>query len=663
MAHLPAVLPAYGSRNFYMMTTFFKDGRASHSLYGRFGLAIVLVLLLTGISFLTRLAFLVYSWADVAASFGNLLGIFFLGLFFDLINSAYFVIPVMLYLWLIPQRVYGQRWHRVVLMVLLTFFTFLLLFNAVAEWFFWEEFNTRFNFIAVDYLVYTNEVLGNIQQSYPIGAIVGVLVVVCGLILWPLWSIVKRLPAGAPVGFKKRSAVFAAYAVLPVLFFFSVNSKYHQFSSNAFVNELAGNGMYELFAAYLNNELNYDQFYATIAQDRAFAELREMIKTPEATFVTNDPFDIRRRIAHTGAEKKLNVVMISVESLSGEFLTAFGSPVNITPFLDSLAQHSLFFTNLYATGTRTVRGLEALSLCVPPTPGQSIVRRPHNENLFSLGKVFEAKGYESKYIYGGYGYFDNMNYFFANNGYTVVDRSELADTEIDYENIWGVADENLFTLALREIDKTVKNNMPAFAHIMTTSNHRPYTYPEGRIDIPSHTGREGAVKYTDYAIGDFIKRARHKPWFDSTIFVIVADHCASSAGKTELPINKYHIPLLIYSPANIAPAKMERLMSQIDLGPTLLGLLNFSYESKFYGYDIFELEPGRERVFISTYQNLGFIRDSKMVVLSPQRKQETFTITFGSDSVTRAPDDKVLAAQAISWYQAASYAFREGLMK
>ncbi|MBL0745258.1 LTA synthase family protein [Chryseolinea lacunae] len=646
-----------------MITTFFKDGRASKYLYGRFGLAIVLVLLLVSISFLTRLVFLMYSWPDVAASFGNLLGIFFLGLFFDLINSAYFVIPVMLYLWLIPQRVYGKRWHRVVLMVLLTFFTFLLLFNAVAEWFFWEEFNTRFNFIAVDYLVYTNEVLGNIQQSYPIGAIVGALVVVCGLILYPLWHIVKRLPAAEPVRFRKRSTVFLAYAVLPVLFFFSVNSKYHQFSSNAFVNELAGNGMYELFAAYLNNELNYDQFYATIPQDKAFAELRDMIKTPEATFVTNDPFDIRRRIVHTGEEKKLNVVMISVESLSGEFLTAFGSTVNITPFMDSLAQHSLFFTNLYATGTRTVRGLEALSLCVPPTPGQSIVRRPHNENLFSLGKVFEEKGYESKYIYGGYGYFDNMNYFFANNGYTVVDRSELADTEIDYENIWGVADENLFTLALREIDKTVKSNTPAFAHIMTTSNHRPYTYPEGRIDIPSHTGREGAVKYTDYAIGDFIKRARHKPWFDSTIFVVVADHCASSAGKTELPINKYHIPLLIYSPANIAPAKMERLMSQIDLGPTLLGLLNFSYESKFYGYDIFQLEPGRERVFISTYQNLGFIRDSKMVVLSPQRKQETFNITFGSDSVTRTNDDKALAAQAISWYQAASYAFREGLMK
>ncbi|SHG61988.1 Phosphoglycerol transferase MdoB [Chryseolinea serpens] len=646
-----------------MAITNLKEGALTRHLHGRFGTALLLVSLLVGISLLTRIVFLIYSFSNVDVSVGNLLGIFLFGFFYDLVNAAYFIIPMMLYLWLAPQRIYGKRWHGVVLIVLVTLFTFLLLFNAVAEWFFWEEFNTRYNFIAVDYLVYTNEVLGNIQQSYPIAWIVTGLVVLCALIVVPLARFVKRLPAGEPMRFKKRSVVFLGYAVLPVLLYFTVNSKYHQFSNNAYVNELSGNGMYELFAAYLNNELSYDQFYKTMSQETGFRDVREMIRTPEATFVNDHPEDISRRIAHTGDEKHLNVVLISVESLSGEFMNAFGSTLNITPFLDSLAQHSLFFTNLYATGTRTVRGLEALSLCVPPTPGQSIVRRPNNENLFSLGRVFAEKGYETKYIYGGYGYFDNMNYFFANNGYKVVDREELADNEIDYENIWGVADENLFTLAMREIDKTVQNNKPVFAHVMTTSNHRPYTYPEGRIDIPSHTGREGAVKYTDYAIGDFIRKARKKPWFDSTVFVIVADHCASSAGKSELPINKYHIPLLVYSPANIPPAKMERMMSQIDLGPTLLGLLNFSYVSKFYGYDIFQLEPGRERVFISTYQNLGFIHDNKMIVLSPQRKLETFNVTLGSDKLTPTAEDKALEEQAIAWYQTASYAFKNGLMK
>jgi len=198
---------------------------------------------------------------------------------------------------------------------------------------------------------------------------------------------------------------------------------------------------------------------------------------------------------------------------------------------------------------------------------------------------------------------------------------------------------------------------------MTTSNHRPYTYPEGRIDIPSHTSREGAVKYTDYAIGKFMRECRRKPWFDSTVFVIVADHCARSAGKTELPVNMYHIPLWIYSPANIQPAKVDRLMSQIDLGPTLLGLLNFSYKSKFFGYDIFKLEKGRERVFISTYQNIGYIKDDKLVILYPQKKVETFRINFDNGAAQHVANDNKMIDEAISWYQVASYEFKHGIYK
>lgn len=256
-----------------------------------------------------------------------------------------------------------------------------------------------------------------------------------------------------------------------------------------------------------------------------------------------------------------------------------------------------------------------------------------------------------------------MGYFFANNKYTVVDRTSIVKKDIDYENIWGVADENLFTLSLKEIDKTVKSGKPAFAHIMTTSNHRPFTYPEGRVNIPSHTSREGAVKYTDYAIGKFIREARRKSWFKNTLFVIVADHCASSAGKADLPVNKYKIPLLIYAPDFIKPAKMERLMSQIDLGPTILGLLNFSYTSKFFGYDIFKLEAGRERAFVSTYQSLGYIRKDTLIILRPQRIANTFIPDFKDGSEKASLTNKHLTTEAITWYQTASYQFKNKLMK
>ena len=183
--------------------------------------------------------------------------------------------------------------------------------------------------------------------------------------------------------------------------------------------------------------------------------------------------------------------LLSIESMGAEFLGAYGDPHGLTPHMDALARESLWFSNVYATGNRTVRGLEALALALPPTPGQSIVRRPHNEILFSLGSVFEDYGYGVMFAYGGYGYFDNMNAFFDANDYRSIDRRSIPAQDIEFENIWGVADEHLYDHVLREIDreKAAQPRRPVFVHIMTTSNHRPFTYPPGRIDIPSGTGR------------------------------------------------------------------------------------------------------------------------------------------------------------------------------
>lgn len=626
----------------------------------RRGLVLLLGLLLVIISATTRILLTTRAFSEVDFSFLNDLEIVFIGLFYDAVNAVYFSLPFVLYLWLMPNRVYSKAWHVYVLYGWFYILVFILLFNAVAEWLFWDEFSTRFNFIAVDYLIYTTEVVGNITQSYPIEWIIFAIAVLAVLIISKVKPWIKSSSEDY-TPFKARTKYLAIYGVVFMLLLFTVTSKYHHFSKNVFVNELSGNGMYELFAAHRNNELDYDRFYKGVDIPDAFSLVRANLKTPGTEFVSRNPYSITRKIQSPGREKKLNVVLISVESLSAEFLGRWGNKDRITPFLDSLSEHSLLFTNLYATGTRTVRGLEALSLCVPPTPGQSIIRRPENESLFSLGKVFNDKGYISQFIYGGYSYFDNMGYFFKNNSYTLIDRSALTSEEIDYENVWGVADENLFELALREIDAQATHRR-VFSHIMTTSNHRPYTYPEGRIDIPSQTSREGAVKYSDYSIGKFIREASRKPWFNNTIFVIVADHCASSAGKTELPVNKYHIPMLIYSPGNIAPGTMDRLMSQIDIGPTLLGLLNFSYVSDFFGYDMNKLEPGKERAFISTYQSLGYIHDGELVILSPQSKTETFRLSENNERLTPIVNEHIVR-EAISWYQAASYSFKNGFMK
>lgn len=599
-------------------------------------------LILTGGSLLTRISLLISSASSFDWSFFNLLKIFSIGLFFDLAVAFYAFIPLVIYLWLVPFKWYRHRLNLILLSIYFFVVILTLSFNVVSEWVFWQEFSVRYNFIAVDYLVYTTEVIGNIRQSYPVNTILFILMLFAlsiSLYIKPrLWK-----SASDNIRFKGRSAIAIPLLLIPVGSYFLIKHDWRDTSQNPYVNELSGNGMYDFGYAFWHNELEYDTFYQTLPAD-------SIRFTP-------------RKISGKGPEKHMNIVLISVESLSADFLGAYGNQKNITPNLDSLAKESLLFTRLYASGTRTVRGLEALSLSIPPTPGQSIVKRPDNHNLFTLGNVLRAKGYHSRYIYGGYGYFDNMSEFFSQNGYDVTDRSTLKENEIHYSNIWGVADEDLFTLSLRELDADYKQGKPFFAHIMTVSNHRPYTYPDGRIDIPSHTGREGAVKYTDYAIGKFIREAKSKPWFQNTVFIIVADHCASSAGKVELPVEKYHIPMLIYAPGFITPGRFDKLTAQIDIAPSILGLLNFSYESKFFGQNVFSMADEDQRAFISTYQSLGYIKNNKLVILDPNKKVATCQVNLDSGSSIPVEPDKKLINEAIRQYQTASYLYKNDLYR
>src|SRR6266853_1447056 len=297
-------------------------------------------------------------------------------------------------------------------------------------------------------------------------------------------------------------------AVAATVGFFNIDLK--NFSAEDAANDLAGNGVYEFFAANHRNELSYDRHYATLPLAEAVAKVRAALEEDGGRLLSPSGDGFERKMSSGRPERRLNAVLISVESLGAEFLGVYGNRHGLTPYLDKLSRESLWFSRVYSSGNRTVRGMEARTLALPPPPGQSIVRRPNNTGLFSLGSVFDSHGYTSVFAYGGYGYFDNMNAFFEANGYRAVDRRSIPSDRIEVETIWGVADEHLFDYVLEEIDRerSARPGHPVFAHVMTTSNHRPFVYPSGRIDIPSGTGRDGAVKYTDYAIGRFIEQAR-----------------------------------------------------------------------------------------------------------------------------------------------------------
>jgi phosphoglycerol transferase MdoB-like AlkP superfamily enzyme len=531
--------------------------------------------------------------------------------------------------------------------------------NAISEYLFWNEFGVRYNFIAVDYLVYTNEVIGNIMQSYPVIPIFSGLFLIAGLITYVIVKKSKNYLDEIPTFVEKMqiSGIYFALFALSLLAIPFLSNKEN--SQNIFANELQSNGLHKFYLAFTNSELDYFKFYKTLPNNEAFAVLKNQIST-----ISNE--STLRNIKAEAAENHKNVVLITIESYSADFLKTYGNEQNITPFLDSLATKSLLFTNLYAVGNRTVRGLESVTLCIPPTAGESVVKRKDNKNKFSTGSVFAKKGYNVKYIYGGDAYFDNMEDFFAGNGYGIVDKKTFKPEEITFSNVWGVCDEDLYKKAIKTMNEEAKENKPFFNHIMTVSNHRPFTYPNGKIDISGDAkSREGGVKYTDYAMKQFFIMAKKQPWFKNTIFVILADHCASSSGKTELPIDKYRIPAMIYAPEFVQPTHYNNMMSQIDIMPTLLGLLNFNYQSKFFGQDVLKIDY-KPRALIATYQNLGLIKDNILTIISPKQQVKQLSLTLLPNPKVGAefqlmyeqkPLEKErtdLVNETISYYQTAS---------
>jgi phosphoglycerol transferase MdoB-like AlkP superfamily enzyme len=615
------------------------------------------ILPILALGFVTRLILSASVWTELS-SFSALTAAFAVGVLHDLLFGLYASIPVIVYLLLVPQRLFQSRAHQVLTWFFFAFVYWSLLFVAVSEWVFWEEFGVRFNFIAVDYLVYTTEVVDNILESYPVAALVSAIAiaalalaaVVSRTVAYRRWLRSVTPPSSRLIA---ACALLAVVAVSTALYAQQDMPRF----GNRYVQEVAKNGEYSFFAAFRNNELGFRDFYQTADAALTTPRIRALVSEPISTFDGDPIKPYRRFVENPGTEKRPNVIQITVESLSAEYLGIYGNSEGLTPNLDRLAKESLNFTRFMATGTRTVRGMESLTLSVPPTPGRSIVKRPDNDGLFNIGTVFRAKEYKTAFFYGGRGYFDNMNAFFGGNGFEIHDQASADDEDISFTNAWGVSDEDLYGWVLKDADKKAAAGLPFYDFVMTTSNHRPYTYPDQRIDIPSHSGRQGAVKYTDYAIGKFLEEASKRPWFDNTVFVIVADHCAGSAGKTDVPVENYHIPLMIYAPGLIEPGEVDTLSSQIDYAPTLFSLLGWSYDSEFFGKDILAMAPEDGRALLGTYQSLGLMQGSELTVLKPMARAEAWHYDPQSHEQTPVPVSPPAKLDVIAYYQTAADAF------
>jgi len=576
----------------------------------------------------------------------------------DFIESLYLLAPFAIYLIAAPDSWLRARWNRRGLTVAAALWIFAVTFLAIVEYYFFEEFDSRFNLVSVDYLMYPTEVVGDIRDAYPVNT---VLLIVA---LWSIvvtWALRHRLTAKAVGGphRSRRLTSFIAYTLALLIVSVGIDNDAVALSQNRVANELASNGPASFFRALRSSEIDYHAYYATRSPEDNLRVLTRQLASGGGRF-TRLPEGLPTRAfpADPNGLGRLNVVVVVEESFGAEFSRLYGSPRNWTPHFDALAREGLWFRHMYASGTRTVRGLEAIAASFPPIPSVSIVRRRGNENIATWGSVMRKQGYHTSFLYGGYGYFDNMNAFFGHNGFDVLDRSDLGH-EPRFANVWGVADEDLFDMALAHFDDLQRSGQPFFSILMTTSNHKPFTFRDGVPGVKREGGgREAGVRYADYALGYFISKAQEHAWFPNTLFVVVADHGARVYGRQDIPLRTYEIPMLFYSPAHLSPGVVDTLTSQIDIAPTVLGLLGLPYEAPFFGVNVLKASA-QDRIALFNHNfDVAILEHDELAILGLHKTLQAARYDRESESYQPVPENTALANLAVAYYQTAYELFR-----
>ena len=615
--------------------------------------------------FITRAALILVHGGWPIDRWRSVLRALAVGEVYDVSVALWLSLPLVMYLTFASAKWLGRRVNRVLLHAAVTAAFAVLLVVAVAEVLFFSEFDGRFNFVAVDYLIYPTEVVTNIWESYPTGWILLAIVLISAAIAVLVRSAVRRATDDR-IRLTTRLAVGAIYVALLGTFSFLISPALARVSHDRALNEVASNGFYSLWSAFEGQGTSYDALYATREQSLTLPRLRRLLADPATPVASFAPRSTLRRIDALKPARPLNVVVVLEESLGSQFIGTLhpDSGRSLTPHFDSLAAEGTLLTRAYSTGNRTIRAIEATTASMPPLPGVSIVRRPESVNLFTLPALLRSRGYATEFIYGGRALFDGMGSYMRNNGIDrVVDESDYPSGE--FTTAWGVADEAIFDKAIAEMDARCAEGRPFYALVLSVSNHRPYTYPPGRIAAdPTERKRVNAVQYADWALGRFMREARRHPFFDNTVFVLMGDHGPRVYGAAEIPLPSYSVPVLFYAP-HIVPAgvKLGELASSMDVPSTVLGLLGGSYESKFFGRDVLSRTP-RAGLAVMTHNNeVALMRGRKLAVLGLRRTSTVYDVLDdGSLRVVVRLDvaGQALVEDAIAYFQTADELYRDG---
>lgn len=549
-----------------------------------------------------------------------------------------FILPCLLAAILPVDGMVGKIW-RAVLRVWLVAGLWIMVYMELATPPFIMEYDLRPNRLFVEYLIYPKEVFSMLWQGYKIELFIGLVGSIATL--WLGWILSGKVTENVrQIKWQWRPVLAIAVVLLGVLGARSslghrpLNPAMVAFSSDPLVNDLVLNSSYSVFFAINNmkSERSADKFYGQMSQDKII----ELVKASSAKhdFVQGSLPTLNVNNA-TYQGKPKNLVILLQESLGARFVGGLGG-LPLTPNLDKLLEEGWNFTQMYATGTRSVRGIEAITTGFPPSPSRAVVKLSKSQTgFFTIADLLKKQGYHTQFVYGGEAHFDNMKSFFLGNGFEqIVDEPQYQNPE--FTGSWGVSDEDLYNKADEEFTRLNKEGKPFFSLVFTSSNHSPFEYPAGKIEPyeSEFNTRNNTVKYSDYALGTFFDKAKQSDYWENTIFIVIADHDARVFGSQLVPVDRFHIPAVILG-KGIEPRKDDRLANNIDMPPTLLSLIGIDATSPMIGRDLTKpLAREDERAMMQFDKNYGYLTRDSLVVFSPGEKVSSYHYNFEDKSLT-----------------------------
>ena len=607
----------------------------------------------------SRVLLVLWQWERVNAvgGFWPVLGY---GLRMDTLILCYLMLVPAVLLLLLPPSVPGGRVVRPLALLWMSLVAVSLVFLEAATPSYIEQYGVRPSRIFIEYLVYPREVFSTLWAAYQLQLLAALILVAATAVF--VWRLGNRLAwAGAPWRWWQRSLVLPL--VVFAMFLGARSSLEHRpanastaaFSGDPLVNDLALSSTFTVLNALyaMRHESDPARVYGSLSNADVVTLVRQAMK---ARFEDPAIPTLHRVAASRGSARAPNLVIVVEESLGAQFVGALGG-LPLTPELDRLAAQGWWFTRLYATGTRSARGLEAIVTGFPPTPAQSVLKLSGaQDDFYTLARTLRRNGYITEFIYGGDSGFDNMAGFFLRNGFQrVIDEADY-ETPL-FRGSWGVSDEDLFNRAHREF--LAHGSEPFFAVVFSSSFHSPFEYPDGRVrpyEQPKATAHN-AVRYADYALGQFFRQAKQAPYWDNTLFLVVADHDARVYGASLVPIERFHIPGLILGKG--APRRRySSPASQIDLAPTLLSLMGIDAAHPMIGQDLTQAGSAHQGRAIMQYENNhAYLKGDRVVIHEPHKAPHHFRYAEGR--LQPVPADDTLAREALAHILWPALAYRE----